>query len=310
MVRSLLLGRLSWCWIVFLLSGVLAQPVMAEERADLLWGFATHLYEKQNYYRALSEYQRFVFLFPTDSRVPRAELQIGRCYRGEGRKDKAFSYLIRLFNRRAEEPVGPEVLLEVIAIREEQERYPQAIYWAQQFIERYPDYGEIDSIYLRLAWLQIDSGGYEQAIITLERIQPGSAHYPKARSLRQTLQQRPDIRKKSPQVAGVLSAVLPGSGHLYAGRPGRAGASFLLNALFITGAVLAFKYDSPGLGGILTFFELGWYTGGIRSAAQTAREENQKKERRYRQELKEKYRLSLGLEPRKDRLAFFLRFSF
>ena len=310
MARSLLLGRFGWCWILLLHFTVLAQPVAAEERADLLWDFANQLYEKQDYYRALSEYQRFVFLFPEDYRVDQAKLRIGRCYRREGRADKGFSYLIRLFNDRADEPIGPEALLEMVAIREEQKRYPRAIYWAKHFIERYPDYRELDSVHLRLAWLQIDSGRYEEATETLARILPESKHYPRARSLRQALQQRPELGRRSPRMAGALSAVLPGSGHFYAGRPGQAASSFLLNALFITGAVLAFENDSPVLGGILVFFEVGWYVGGIQSAAQAAREENQREEGKYRRELKEKYRLSFGLEPGKDRLAFSLRLSF
>jgi hypothetical protein len=310
MARSLLLGRFGWCWIFLFHLGFLAQPVTAQVRADRLWDFANHLYEKQDYYRALSEYQRFVFLFPRDYRVDQAKLQIGKCYRREGKSDKAFSYLIRLYKNTAEEPLGPEILLEMIAIREEQGRYSRAIYWRKQFIERYPDYTELDSVYLGLAWLQIDSGGYQEAVATLERIQPESAHYSTARSLRGALQQRPEVGERSPAMAGALSAVLPGSGHFYAGRPAQAASSFLLNALFITGAVLAFEHDSPVLGGILVFFEVGWYVGGIRSAAQAAREENQKEEIRYRRELKEKYRLSLGLEPGKDRLALCLRLSF
>ncbi|MBW2580600.1 MAG: tetratricopeptide repeat protein, partial [Deltaproteobacteria bacterium] len=167
MVGAKLLGRFGWCWILLLYLSVMAQPVAAAERADLLWDFADHLYQEQDFYRALSEYQRFLFLFPADPRVPEAELQIGRCYRREGRSQKAFSHLIRLHNRRAEEPAGRGALLEMVAIREEQGRYPEAIYWAKQFVERYPDYAEIDAVYMRLAWLQIDSGKYEEAIATL-----------------------------------------------------------------------------------------------------------------------------------------------
>jgi len=310
MVRSLLLGRFGWCWIFLVHLAILVQPLAAEERADRLWDFATNLYDNQDYYRALTEYQRFVFLFPKDHRNDQAKLQMGRCYRLEGKSDKAFAYLIRLFNARAEEPVGPEALLEMIEIREEQGRYPRAIYWTKQFIERYPDYREIDTVYLYLAWLQIDSSKYQSAMITLERIQPESKHYTRARSLRQALHQRVEKGERSPVLAGVLSGVLPGSGHLYAGRPGQAASSFLLNALFITGAVLAFEHDSPALGAILVFFEVGWYVGGIRSATQAAREENQKDESRYRRELKEKFHLSLGMEPSRDRLALCFRLSF
>ena len=310
MARAKLLGLLSWCWILFLYFAILAKPVVAKERADFLWDFAGHLYQEQDFYRALSEYQRFVFLFPNDSRVSEAKLQIGRCYRRDGRPDKAFSHLIGLYQSKSAETVRHEALLEMVAIREDQNRYPEAIHWIKQFLERYPGWPEIDTIHLRLAWLQIDSGNYQEAIATLGLIQAESANYHRARSLRQALQQRPETAEKSPQTAGVLSALLPGAGHLYAGRPDQAVSSFLLNAIFITGTVVAFKNDSPVLGGILVFFELGWYLGGIRSAAQAAREENETREKKYRRELKQDYRLSLGLEPGNDRLALSLRLSF
>ncbi len=310
MVRALLLGWVTCCLMLILLLGALDQPVMAQDKADLLWNFAGELYQQQDFYRALGEYQRFVFLFPTDPRASKGELQIGRCYRQGGKHEKAFDHFISLFNRRKFEPVGREALIEAVEIREEQKRYQEAIYWTKRFIASYPEDPEIDSIYLRLAWLQIDSGQYEYALATLDRIPPDSKLYAKARSLGQALKQRPAVTKKSPKVAGGLSAVLPGAGHLYAGRPGRAVTSFLLNALFIAGAVVAFDNNSPVLGGILVFFELGWYVGGIRSAAQTAREANEKQEIQYRRELKHRYRLSFGMQPGVDRLAFSLRLDF
>ena len=310
MARARLAGLFSWYWILFLYFAILAKPVVAGERADLQWDFASHLYQEQDFYRALSEYHRFVFLFPNDSRVSEAKLQIGRCYRLDGRLDKAFSHLLGLYQSISGETVEQEALLEMAAIREEQNRYPEATHWIKQFLERYPGYPEIDTIHVRLAWLQIDSGKYQEAVATLDLIQPESADYHRARSLRQALQQRPETTEKSPQTAGVLSALLPGAGHFYAGRPEQAVSSFLLNAIFITGTVVAFKNDSPVLGGILVFFELGWYIGGIRSAAQAAREENEARAKKYRRELKQDYRLSLGLEPGNDRVAFSLRLSF
>jgi hypothetical protein len=101
--------------------------------------------------------------------------------------------------------------------------------------------------------------------------------------------------------------MLPGAGHLYVGRPAEAATSFLLNGLFIWGAVAAFTHDSPVLGGILVFFELGWYQGGIRSAAAAAREVNAEEERRYRQELRRDYRLSFGVFPGRDQVLFAVR---
>jgi hypothetical protein len=61
------------------------------------------------------------------------------------------------------------------------------------------------------------------------------------------------------------------------------------------------------LGGILTFFELGWYQGGILSAAAAAREVNAEEERRYRQELRRDHRLSFGVFPGRDHVLFAVR---
>ena len=310
MVRIVVLVRLCWCCLLCVLWAVPIQEIKAEQAADQVWGYASHLYQKRDYYRALGEYKRFIFLFPSDERAPEAELQIGRCYRSGGELDKAFNHFIQLFNRRPMEQAGRQALLEMIAIRETQKGYSEGIYWAKRFIEHYPDEPSIDDVYLLLAWLHIESGDYEQAAITLDRISEQSENYSTANSLSQALQQRPDLSKKSPAVAGSMAAILPGSGHLYAGRPGEAATSFLLNAVFIAGAVLAFQHDSPVLGGILVFFELGWYFGGIRSAVDAAREVNKQTEVEYRQRLKEKYRISLGLEPGIDSVAMSVRFSF
>ena len=79
---------------------------------------------------------------------------------------------------------------------------------------------------------------------------------------------------KSPAVAGVLSAVLPGAGHLYIGKPLQALTAFLLNGLFLAGAVYAVGEGLEGTAAILLFFETGWYLGTINSARAGAREFN------------------------------------
>ncbi|UCG13837.1 MAG: hypothetical protein JSU72_05030 [Deltaproteobacteria bacterium] len=310
MVRTVLLARFSWCWLVIVFCTIPAESLIAGERADRLWDFAGYLYLEKDFYRALGEYQRFLFLFPTDSRAGEAELQIGRCYREGGELAKAGDHFLGLYNRKTADPVGQQALLEAITILEEEKQYVEGIYWAQRFIEHYPQDPKIDDLYFRLAWLQIDTGGYEQALVTLGLIRQESDRYSRAKSLIGALQHRPDTAKKSPTLAGVLAGILPGLGHLYAGRPGEAAASFLLNAAFIAGAVVAFENDSPALGGILIFFELGWYTGGIRSAVQAARTANEQQEQRYRQDLKGRYGISLGLLPGRDRLAMAVRLTF
>jgi len=299
--------RLFCCWVVAALLLFGARHARAQESADELWGFAGQLYEQGDFYRAVGEYERFRFLFPDDPRAVEAELQIGRCYRLGGELDKAFSSFLALSQREAGRPAGKMALLEMIAVLEAQRRYREASYWGERFVALYPDDPEREAVVVRLAWLYMDTGDYRQAVATLETIPPGSLRYATAQSLIRALEDRPYQAPKSPAVAGTLAALLPGAGHLYVGRPAQAATSFLLNGLFIWGAVAAFTHDSPVLGGILLFFELGWYQGGIRSAAAAAQEVNAEAEKRYRQELRQDYRLSFGVFPGRDQLVFAVR---
>jgi outer membrane protein assembly factor BamD (BamD/ComL family) len=279
----------------------------AQGSPDELWEFAGSLYRGGDFYRAVGEYQRFRFLFPTDPRAAEAELQIGRCYRLGGEREKAFSSFLALFERGPTEAVRKQALLEMVTTREIQRDYREALYWGTNFLDLYPEAPEFDEVVLRLAWLSIDSGDYRHAAETLKRIPPRSCRYADARSLIQTLEESPYQPRKSPELAGAFSAILPGAGHLYVGRLAQGASSFLLNGLFILGAVAAFTHESPVLGGILTFFELGWYQGGIRSAVASAQEANEDEEKRYRQELRGDYRLSLGFRPGPDRVVFAVR---
>ena len=92
---------------------------------------------------------------------------------------------------------------------------------------------------------------------------------------------------KSPSTAGVLAAVLPGSGHVYCDRYKDGVVAFLLNGLFIWATLEAFDNDQEVLGGILGFLELGWYSGNIYSAVNTAHKYNRSLKNDYLKNLPE-----------------------
>jgi tetratricopeptide (TPR) repeat protein len=90
------------------------------------------------------------------------------------------------------------------------------------------------------------------------------------------IREKKNVRYKSPETAGVLSAILPGSGQLYNERYQDGVYSFLLNTLFILGAYKAYEQQNPALGSLLTLLEIGWYTGGIYGAVGSAHKFNHK----------------------------------
>lgn len=94
-------------------------------------------------------------------------------------------------------------------------------------------------------------------------------------------------RVKSPALAGVMSAVLPGSGQLYAGSLQAAAVTFVLNSLFI-GATVELARDkeyvtAAAAGTAASVF----YLGGIINAADLARRRNRIAQQPYADELEE-----------------------
>jgi hypothetical protein len=94
-------------------------------------------------------------------------------------------------------------------------------------------------------------------------------------------------RVKSPALAGVLSAVIPGSGQLYSGSLSAAAVTFVLNSLFI-GATVELARDkqyvtAAAAGTAASFF----YIGGIINAADLARRRNRLAQQPYADELEE-----------------------
>jgi hypothetical protein len=85
-----------------------------------------------------------------------------------------------------------------------------------------------------------------------------------------------DAHGKSPALAGILTAILPGSGQLYAGSLQAAAVTFVLNGLFIAATVeLARdeKYFTAAAAGTAASF---FYVGGIMNAVDLARRRNER----------------------------------
>jgi hypothetical protein len=94
--------------------------------------------------------------------------------------------------------------------------------------------------------------------------------------IEKTVYVKKNIKYKSPKLAVAMSSVLPGSGQFYNERYKDGVYSFILNALFISGAYFAFADENYPVAGILIIFELGWYKGNLYSAANGAHKYNRK----------------------------------
>jgi TM2 domain-containing membrane protein YozV len=176
---------------------------------------------------------------------------------------------------------------------------------AEKQLKRYPDaLSTFDELIKSQSLAFSDKASYERTMILVEQeewvkareafatLSEDNPLYSSALRFSQGLERIDQIPQKSPAVAGTLAAILPGAGHLYTERPRDALVSFLLNGSFIWAAIELFRNNNYVAGGIVTFFEIGWYSGNIYSAVSSAHKFNRRVQDEFIQGLKEKSGLS------------------
>jgi TolA-binding protein len=249
---------------------------------DRLFGFAMHLYNENDWYRAISEFKKFLFLYPRDPRTKDACYLIGISYKNGEKWVEAVVRLRRCALQYHDKPIGRKALLQIGETYYDSGRYAPALSSYQELIQSYPHSEEAQMALFKMGWAYLQLEKYKEAIEAFEAANSLSPHYERSLELADKVKETaPSIPRKSPTVAGILSGVVPGTGHIYSGELKNGVVSFLLNAIFITGAVVAFKNDLNVTGAIITFFELGWYFGGIYSAVEAAKESNERTRQGY-----------------------------
>ncbi len=260
--------------------------------ADKQFGFADALFQEGDYFRAITEYKRFIFLYPGDKRVDRAALRITECYVRAKRFQEAVDSVRTFAAAFPASPLIPDAVYLKALAQKNQKKYDEALETLNALVQATT--GEMhDRAVYQQGLVALEKADWKSARNFFSHIPPASSLSPSARDLTLSLESADHLPEKDPDVAGALAAVLPGAGHLYTDRPRDAAVAFLLNAAFIAAAVQLFHNDDTIAGGIVTFFELGWYTGNIYSAVGSAHKYNERVRTEYIQRLKENSAISL-----------------
>jgi TolA-binding protein len=236
--------------------------------------FALEAMSRKDYLRAVAEFERFVYFFPEDDKEPRARLLIGVCYLKARDFVSARKALLEVYDAYAGSLTAGKALLWIGESYYRQKVPEEAERYFIQVIENYPDPELKNAALYRLAWSRMQTGRWEEASHTFNRINPQSPLFPSSRQLAVKSLEGEKLAYKNPSTAGVMAAILPGLGHAYCERYRDGLVAFLLNGLFIWAAVESFDEDHDVLGGILLFVEAGWYAGNIYSAVNCAHKHN------------------------------------
>jgi tetratricopeptide (TPR) repeat protein len=237
--------------------------------------FAEQTMEKGDYLRAVVEFERFLQFFPEDKKVPKARLLIAQCYLKAKDYESARKILNDAQNVYRGTLVGGKALFLMGESYYEQGLYDEAERYFKGVIAAYPEPELRNSAVYRLGWIQMQTGKWREASETFKDVGAGSSLFPNAQDLSVKSLGGEFLPYKDPTTAGALS-VVPGLGHAYSERYKDGVVAFLLNGLFIWATYEAFHEDQEVLGAILGFVELGFYSGTIYSAVNSAHKYNRK----------------------------------
>jgi len=277
--------------------------------SDDQFRFAEETMEKGEYLRAVTEFERFIHFFPDDERVPRARLLIGMCYMKARDFESARKVFHALHKAYEQDLIGGKALLLMGESYYRQGVYKEAEYYYRQVAETYPQTELKNSAVYRLGWCRMQTRQWRDASDTFKDVASGSPLYPSSQDLAQRSLDGETLPYKNPVTAGVLAGLLPGLGHVYTNRYKDGAVAFLLNGLFIWATVESFNNDNDVLGAILVFTTVGWYTGNIYSAVNSAHKHNRKLKDNFLQGLPDSLNLGL-LATRQGHLGLTVSFKF
>lgn len=187
--------------------------------------FGDHFVKLNNYDAAITEYKRFIFFYPADPRVAETYNKIGLAYRSQGLWEEA---IVSLRNA---------VLHAIIPTEKSEFQLNLAV---THIASQNYDLGRLELIkvmlrnasettYRRSLFLQAVTYIYQYRWEDAKEI---LKEYTNDELLNQRLEKAENLPQKSKSVAKVLSAVIPGTGQMYAGKWGGG-----LNALGLNGAL-------------------------------------------------------------------------
>jgi TolA-binding protein len=237
--------------------------------------FAEQTMDKGDYLRAVVEFERLLQFFPEDKKAPKAKLLIGQCYLKAKDYESARKSLHETLNAYKGTLVGGKALFLMGESYYEQGVHEEAARYFKGVIGAYPEPELRNSAAYRLGWIQMQTGQWQEASETFKTVGAGSPLFPNAQDLSVKSLGGELLPYKDPTTAGALS-VVPGLGHVYSERYKDGLVAFLLNGLFIWATIEAFHEDQAVLGAVLGFVELGFYSGTIYSAVNSAHKHNRK----------------------------------
>ena len=276
-----------------------ASPYLkAGNSAPSLFAFAQSLFDAGEFYRAIGEFQRFLFFQPQHPLASEAQLTIGLAFFCGERWLSAFEVFRRVARAAPDPSLRPEGSLWMAEARARGGDQEDAIRLYRDLMRQYPGSTIAERAAYLVGWSYMRQRQWTEARQAFAQVDPATPYRASAERLATALNPTPDLPQRSPTLARILSTVLPGAGQIYTGQTVDGLIDLGLHGAMIagtTGAVLAGLKGAAGLG---AFFTWGFYSAQMSNAANSARNFNSQAEERFIGQLAAQERSFLNAFPR------------
>ncbi len=255
-----------------------------------LFDFASNLYNEGNYYGAVIEYQRLLNYFP-DSKFSKDALYMsGMGYLKAGKNNEAARTFDSFISFYREDPLSQDALFKIAESHFTSNHYNTGILKLSEYKNIYNSQGTKDTCDYLIGWGYLSKHRFDESRSVFYHLGEHESEYKlKSKGIAGDLIKSNSLPSKSPAVAGIMSAIIPGSGQIYAGRFYDGMVSFLLNASFLYLAAEGFRTENNSAGLFFGIIELGWYSSNIYGAINSAHKYNKEVKDDFVKGLKDKY---------------------
>lgn len=271
--------------------------------------YADQLFDQGQYRRAAEEYQRFTFFFPDNPNWRQAVLRSGQAFLRAVDPNLALSQFKQLMDTFDPDALAIEAYFMSVECYLQFKSTTQAIAQLHNIITLVEADNVKDRAYHRLGWIYIELADWRGARQAIERISDSGRRRLRVDELDAALSHASFLARKSPALAGTL-AIIPGAGQLYCHRYEDALIALLVNVGLFWSAYDAYDKEQYGLGSLLTFVGLGFYSGNIYGAITDAHKYNQLRRHEYMDRLKRDYLIESVPTPQASTNGVFLSLQF
>ena len=268
--------------------GASVVTVSPEQQLDL----ADILFDEAEYSAAITEYRRFVNLFPDHSRFDYAVFQVARACLVTGDVEKALPIFERLRRSAVDRRYAVEAFFMVGRCRLLLGNPGPAVSVLKELIASVDDIDIKDRAYYHIGWICLEA----EPVLSMTAVQRAGEYFSKISDKNQGIyrvgvltgrlhdvsldKNGPLCSVKNPVLAGTL-AVLPGAGYVYCGRYHDALMSFLFNTGLAVAAWEAFDSDLEALGALIGFVGTGFYAGSIYGSVSASHKYNRANSKQF-----------------------------